>query len=57
MAAHVDERLREHDEEGVQTEWEGEQVVLPSGGRRGSRGAGSLGAHRAAAPPGRRLAS
>ena len=63
MTAHVDERLHEHDEEGVQAEWEREKVVLPSGGRHGSRGARSRGAHRAtvcdreAALPGRRLAS
>ena len=49
VAAHVDERLHEHDEEGVHTEWERKQVVLPSRGHRGSQGAGSRGAHRAAA--------
>jgi hypothetical protein len=32
VAAHVDERLHEHDEEGVHTEWERQQVVLPSRG-------------------------
>ena len=49
VAAHVDERLHEHDEEGVHTEWERKQVVLPSRGYHSSQGAGSGGAHRAAA--------
>ena len=47
-AAHVDERLHEHDEEGVHTEWERKQVVLPSRGIADHKGPGHEG------PTGRR---